>query len=122
MSQYPSNTLVSTISGPVRELERFEFYNCTALVHPYKKCRGRRCPIHNPGKHGMTEWPMILRETALIERRCVHGIGHPDPDSLRWMNANMGEGWGIHGCDGCCGRAQREYRKTMAYWRGLGLA
>jgi hypothetical protein len=97
---------VSTIAFP--NVERFTFTNGTAWVHMKKQCRGRRCPIHNPGKHHMIDWPMILRETALIERRCQHGIGHPDPDSLRWMTRRFGDGWGIHGCDGCCAKPRVE--------------
>lgn len=95
-------TLVSTVSGPISELEPFEFDNVKAMVHPPKRCKGEQCTIHNPSQHHMRSWPMILRETALIERRCVHDIGHPDPDSVAWMNKTFGEGWGVHGCDGCC--------------------
>lgn len=54
--------------------------------------------IHNPTKHHMREWDVVLRETGLMERLCPHGIGHPDPDSA----AHFGPEWGIHGCDGCC--------------------
>jgi hypothetical protein len=64
------------------------------------------CPLHKPSDHGMNTWPMVMRSTALIERVCKHGIGHPDPDSVAWMDKygeEEAEGmWGIHGCDGCC--------------------
>lgn len=61
------------------------------------------CPFHAPSDHAMATWPKVVRASALIERRCPHGIGHPDPDSLRWMAATTGDtGWGVHGCDGCC--------------------
>lgn len=83
-------------------LEPFEFANAFSLIHNKNVCRGSKCPIHNPSEHKMNRWPMILRETALIERRCTHGIGHPDPDSLVWMNKQFGKGHGVHGCDGCC--------------------
>ena len=37
--------------------------------------------------------------------QCEHGVGHPDHDSVVRMNEASGEaGWGVHGCDGCCGR------------------
>jgi len=43
------------------------------------------------------------RETGLIEHTCFHGIGHPSPGSILWMEEATGEtSWGIHGCDGCC--------------------
>lgn len=54
----------------------------------------------------MRIWPKVIRESALVERTCPHGVGHPDPDSLAWMNKTGGRKnrgwWGIHGCDGCC--------------------
>jgi hypothetical protein len=34
-----------------------------------------------------------------MERKCTHGVGHPDPDEIRIIN---GEDDGTHGCDGCC--------------------
>ena len=71
-------------------------------VHEKDKCDGERCIFHNPTEHGMREWPIILRETGLIERRCEHGVGHPDPDSVDFFLRTVGEGWDVHGCDGCC--------------------
>lgn len=35
----------------------------------------------------MSTWPTVHRESGLVERKCPHGIGHPDPDSV----AAMGE-------------------------------
>ena len=47
------------------------------------------------------KWKRIVRASGLIEWQCEHGVGHPDPQSIK----NMGDdGWGIHGCDGCCSR------------------
>lgn len=73
----------------------------------FKKDCTKPCPIHAPSDHSMNKWPIIIRETLLTERRCPHGIGHPDPDSIVWMDANSFPGakgsWGVHGCDGCCG-------------------
>jgi hypothetical protein len=45
-------------------------------------------------------WKRIIRASGLIEWQCEHGVGHPDSKSVK----RMGECWGIHGCDGCCGR------------------
>ena len=76
--------------------------------HSEDRCVGQNCVIHHPSDHHLREWPMTLRETALIERRCEHGIGHPDPDSWRAMNRldygdeDVNYGWQIHGCDKCC--------------------
>lgn len=35
----------------------------------------------------------IRRETGLIEHRCRHGVGHPNPVSALWMaeSTNQGE-------------------------------
>jgi hypothetical protein len=52
----------------------------------------------------MVSWPMILRESGLVERECPHHIGHPDPDSLAYFIGldPQNEGLGVHGCDSCC--------------------
>jgi hypothetical protein len=64
-------------------------------VHNKGQCEGKHCPIHNPSLRaqqiGKTHW---RTDRAIMERICVHGIGHPDPDSEYQDD--------IHGCDGCC--------------------
>lgn len=78
--------------------------------HPRRVCRANKaqggptkCVIHNPSRHKMTGWPKVVRATTLIERTCPHGVGHPDPDSVAYMNwATKQKSWGVHGCDGCC--------------------
>lgn len=72
--------------------------------HAKADCDNYPCPFHAPSLHSMVEEPMILRETGLIERACPHGIGHPDPDSVAWFKRRGLEGYGVHGCDGCCGK------------------
>ena len=48
-------------------------------------------------------WHQILRrETGLIEFVCKHGVGHPAPSSVDFMNRVTNGGYGTHGCDGCC--------------------
>jgi hypothetical protein len=68
-------------------------------VHPPDACAAdRACVIHNPTDHHMREWPLIWREDrGFFERRCAHGIGHPDPDHLEFRPEDS-----VHGCDGCC--------------------
>ncbi len=70
-------------------------------VHGRMTCKGR-CALHRPTRHRMESWPIIMRETGLIERHCVHGVGHPDPDSVHYFSKTIGDGWGVHGCCGCC--------------------
>jgi hypothetical protein len=72
-------------------------------IHSINECRGF-CPFHNPSDHHMVKWPRNVRASALTERICPHGIGHPDPDSYEWLEKTFPQGgaWGIHGCDGCC--------------------
>jgi hypothetical protein len=72
-------------------------------IHDPAACVGYPCPYHNPSAHHMVTWRKVVRETTLVERLCPHGIGHPDPDSVAYMNrVTEDEGWGSHGCDGCC--------------------
>lgn len=73
-------------------------------THAKKQCDGSKCCFHNPSKHRMVKWNMYVRmdRNTLVERICPHGIGHPDPDSLRWLNEHGVEDGGTHGCDGCC--------------------
>lgn len=70
--------------------------------HPNIACVGQFCCIHNPSEHHMRDWPLVLRESTLMERTCSHGVGHPDPDSLAYFKRLGVEGFGIHSCDGCC--------------------
>lgn len=63
------------------------------------------CPFHQPSAHHMVTWPLNWRgDLGLLERICPDGIGHPDPDSLAYLETNGEQGLGIHGCDGCCRR------------------
>jgi len=54
----------------------------------------------------MHGWPLSRRETRLLEAICKHGIGHPIPESIEWMDQHGPAGakgtWSVHGCDGCC--------------------
>lgn len=71
-------------------------------LHDADKCIGEHCPIHNPSPHAQSIGKQYWRDDrGFMERICVHGIGHPDPDAPfnRW-----GEPESIHGCCGCCQR------------------
>lgn len=70
-------------------------------VHDKEVCSGT-CPFHSPSNHHMVDWPMVLRETTLVERLCEHGVGHPDPDSLSYLDPDGTLRLAVHGCDGCC--------------------
>lgn len=79
-------------------------------IHPPDKCKGERCCIHNPSDHPLKDAPLQLRADRwpLMERRCEHGVGHPDPDSVDYIQRTLPGGResaeyeGVHGCDGCC--------------------
>lgn len=87
-------------------------------VHPETMyCREVGCAVHNPSDHHMKDWPQNFRDPrvealtfgmhpGLMERICPCGVGHPDPDHMRWYalthDADSTEAEGIHGCDGCC--------------------
>lgn len=78
------------------------------LVHLQgPSCVKYGCVIHAPSKHIMDNWPTNWRpDRLMMERVCSHGIGHPDPDDIaykvRAMGKREGEGYAVHGCDGCC--------------------
>lgn len=84
--------------------------NLPVWIHAEETCE-KPCPFHEPSDHPMRDWPITLRASGLVERRCHHvgddgyGCGHPDPDSLAYLRRHDPEGsagLGIHGCDGCC--------------------
>lgn len=67
------------------------------------------CAIHNPSPSPVTGFPTHWREDRrLMERICPHGIGHPDPDHLKFVMKLGGPlavySESMHGCDGCCSR------------------
>jgi hypothetical protein len=67
------------------------------------------CTIHNPTDHHMRNFRQHWRgDRGFMERICPHGVGHPDPDQMTYIEATRGERVayyeGIHGCDGCCAR------------------
>lgn len=41
-----------------------------------------------------------------MERICPHGVGHPDPDHIAFVERVAGKDVAsveaVHGCDGCC--------------------
>lgn len=75
----------------------------TIRFHPESECVGP-CPLHKPSDHHMRDWPIVWRgDKGIFERTCPHGIGHPDPDSLRRAVEYYEDAYaGVHGCDGCC--------------------
>jgi transcriptional regulator with XRE-family HTH domain len=92
----------------------FELPNGQVLhnVHLPEACAGRACCIHNPSDHHMRAWPQLWRDDrGLMERTCIHGIGHPDPDHMAYILRFPGpvseRESGVHGCDGCCSRQPR---------------
>lgn len=82
----------------------------TLNTHAPDQCSGAWCCVHNPSPHHMATWPMNWRsDRNLMERRCPHGVGHPDPDHLGHVRRTLGPleaGYeSVHGCDGCCREA-----------------
>lgn len=72
-------------------------------VHDRKVCDAP-CPFHAPSQHPLRDARMHIRvdKYCLVERICEHGIGHDDPDSVRYMQKHGLKWAGVHGCDGCC--------------------
>jgi hypothetical protein len=68
-------------------------------VHPPMRCRPA-CPIHWPSKHPLAGAPLAWDQGAgVINRTCVHGVNHPDPDD---QQVRLHQDLGKHDCDGCC--------------------
>lgn len=96
----------------------------TWLCHSKDVCKDNTtpCVFHNSTEHPMDRFPLQTRydraflydpedpdnhfptkgiQLLLLERRCSHGVGHPDPDCVTWLESIYPNSWGIHGCDGC---------------------
>jgi len=77
-------------------------------VHPQiEECSQNGCVIHAPSEHHLRHMPTSFRyDRQMMERICEHGIGHPDPDYLSFIERTQGieaaKTESIHGCDGCC--------------------
>lgn len=64
-------------------------------AHEATECAAEFCTVHKPSDHSMRSFRQHWRgDRGIMERICLHGIGHPDPDDLSVD--------GVHGCDGCC--------------------
>ena len=50
------------------------------------------------------KWTKLRRMSGLLEHVCEHGVGHPDMNSVKELAKAGYEGFGVHGCDGCCKR------------------
>jgi hypothetical protein len=92
--------------GELHEITEYVYITGTGQtlggVHRPDQCFGDHCVIHNPSDHNMRDFPTHWRsDLGLMERICPHGVGHPDPDDLKFQEATP-----VHGCDGCCMRAK----------------
>lgn len=55
-------------------------------VHSEELCQGRPCVMHHPSDHSMREFKTHWRDDrGIMERICPHGIGHPDPDTISFI-------------------------------------
>lgn len=92
------------------QFEEITFIDGTSLirVHPFIKCVGRNCTIHNPSEHPLSGAPLNWRDDkGIFERMCPHDVGHDDPDDVEYRKTQEPieefRGYiGVHGCDGCC--------------------
>lgn len=72
-------------------------------VHSRYDCLGRPCVIHRPSDHYMSTWPRRWNpEIRRMDRLCVHGHEHPDPDDAEFWLQHIGMDKSEHDCDGCC--------------------
>lgn len=79
-----------------------ELLSMLTRTHDPADCAGRVCVLHNTTKHAMSDWPIIWRDDrGIVERKCPHGIGHPDPDQFAFWRETDQMWQTTHGCDGC---------------------
>lgn len=82
-------------------------------VHEANEDCANGCCIHNPSQHSLKDAPLVWRvagpfdfKPSHMERMCVHGVGHPDPDALAYLHRSgeqsLSDVLATHGCDGCC--------------------
>ena len=77
------------------------------VTHDAGECLLDHCPSHNPSRHPLASAPLRWRQDLeLMERICPHGVGHPDVDSLNYIDVVEGSGraarLSAHTCDLCC--------------------
>jgi hypothetical protein len=62
----------------------------------------REFPFGEPSDHHMRRWPLGWNAArGHFQRTCPHGVGHPDPDDIVYLQS-VGGVSGAHPCDGCC--------------------
>lgn len=88
----------------MKKFYRARILNKGLSTHTRRQCRGQKCCLHNPSRHHMRDWPIFIRmdKGTLAERVCEHHVGHPDSDSVRFLDPTGERGLAIHGCCGCC--------------------
>lgn len=77
-------------------------------THEASECALPYCALHNPSSHPLRDAPQRWRSDLwILERMCPHGFGHPDVDSLCYVQETSGgramAALSVHTCDGCCG-------------------
>lgn len=110
----PTTNVPSVLRRGMTQLRKTEPYvtgtGQQLYVHARETCVDTPCCIHSPSPHSMFHYPTHWRkDRKLMERICPHGVGHPDPDHLRYIkDIQKRLVHSIHGCDGCCQGAYKE--------------
>ena len=110
-----ARSVAQSITLPVKNVEEppnafadhVIFRNGAVLsVHPRSACEPP-CAVHAPSDHALRDAPLQWRaDRQLFERVCEHGVGHPDPDDIRYRRVTRDDAAGVHGCcaNECCRR------------------
>jgi hypothetical protein len=72
-------------------------------VHDVSECSNedRPCTIHRPSLHNLSLVPQLWNEEKrVMERKCIHGDMHIDPDEYRVPSEAVNGCWA--NCDDCC--------------------
>lgn len=89
-----------------KQYEQLEHSTIRLYTHEASDCTSGRCTFHKRTDHHMRSFPQFYRfDRGIMERKCTHGVGHPDPDDTNIIN---GVDDGSHECDGCCIRFATE--------------
>ena len=104
------NFLSAMLGEDLQSRPLASYVSAGGRLHSRADCKASRkagapknCVIHRPSLHRLTGSRQVLRGSGLVEDTCPHIIGHPNPDSVAYLDWATESSWGSHGCDGCCG-------------------
>jgi len=95
-------------ASPVQEEKYFEQELAQAVNQNARVEQTTQQP--QPKSYPMPAWAVgqTRRASGLVEDMCSHGVGHPNPESVKDLEARGLRGFDLHGCCGCCSGRRNE--------------